>query len=263
VSGGLRWFLTFLGALAGGFIALAVYLGPNVLAFVFHEDRRTEPFVMVHLIELANPSDPSLPPAELAGAAFGVGKNQDGKLVWSARVDAIGEGTLQQRWTKLALVQYPSRAAYVDLVTGTDYRDAGDVRERWIARRAMLVGVGHTPRDADALTAPAAGVRYAARLLRFGSDRAEERYFAEWLKQDVAVVEEHHGTVAWEARLEPLVGEKDARYDHALIVSFPDGITLDEWWNDPQRATLQSLERRMMDGELVMLLTPEPVQGAS
>jgi uncharacterized protein (DUF1330 family) len=263
VSGGLRWFLTFLGALAVGFIALAVYLGPNVLAFVFHEDRRTEPFVMVHLLELTNPSDPSLPSTELAGAAFGIGKDQGGKLLWSARVDAIGEATLQQRWTTLALVRYPSRAAYVDLVTGTEYRNAGDVRERWIARRTMLVGVEHAPRDDDALTAPATGPRYAARFLRFGSDRAEERYFAEWLKQDIAVVEEHRGTVAWEAHLEPLVGDQDARYDHALIVSFPDGTALDEWWNDPQRATLQSLERRMMDGELVMLLTPAPLQGAS
>jgi hypothetical protein len=65
--------------------------------------------------------------------------------------------------------------------------------------------------------------------------------------------------VSWEARLDPLVGDAAARYDHVLIAGFPDDASLDEWIDDPQRATLQTLERRMMDAQLVMLLTPEPI----
>lgn len=253
MSGGLRWFLTFVGALVVGFIALAIYLGPNVLAFVFHEGRRTEPFVMVHLLELANPSDTSHTASEIADTAFGLGKDE-GKLVWSARVDAISEGTLHQQWTTLALVRYPSRAAYIDLVTGSEYRAAGKLRTQLIARSAMLVATPVAPIGDDI---HATELRYAARFLRFGSDRATERYLAEWLQQDVAVVKQHRGTVSWEARLDPLVGEQDARYDHVLIAGFPDNTALEEWSNDPQRATLQTLERRMMDAELVVLLTPE------
>jgi hypothetical protein len=257
LSVGLRWFLWFLAALTAGFVGLAFYLGPNVLGFLFHEGRRTEPFVMVHLLRVVDRSDTTYSASELSDAVFGLGKDQGGKLLWSAQVDGVAEGAMPDGWTSIALVRYPSRAAYVDLVTGVEYRKAADVRRRFLARSAMFVAAArasledHTTED---VTTP---LRYGARFLRFRSDRAAERYFAEWLEQDVGVVKAHHGGVAWEARLDTLVGDEADRYDHVLIAAFPDDASLDEWASDPHRATLQTLEKRLMESELVMTLTPE------
>jgi len=51
---GLIGFLAFLAVLLFGFGVAAYVLGPNVLAFVFHAERRTEPVVIVSLLDFAD-----------------------------------------------------------------------------------------------------------------------------------------------------------------------------------------------------------------
>jgi hypothetical protein len=255
VSVGLRWFLLFVAALVLGLMALAIYLGPNVLAFLFHEGRRTEPFVMVHLLQRQSPTATSADNAELADAVFGLRSDRGGKLLWSARVETVDSVSYDARWTSLALVRYASRAAYVDLVTASEYRAAGELRDRLLARSAMLVAAPRAPLEERVELG--AGTAYAARLLTFGTDGSAEKYFREWFQQDTAVVAQHGGVVAWEARLEAFVGDESDRFDHLLIAGFSDQAALEGWLDDPQRATLRTLERRLMKREVVMVLTPD------
>ena len=51
---GLIGFLGFLAVLLLGFGVAAYVLGPNVLAFIFHAERRTEPVVIVNLLDFAD-----------------------------------------------------------------------------------------------------------------------------------------------------------------------------------------------------------------
>ena len=54
MSRGLIGFLGFLVVLVFGLAVVAYLLGPNVLAFIFHGERRTEPVVIVSLLDFAD-----------------------------------------------------------------------------------------------------------------------------------------------------------------------------------------------------------------
>ena len=55
VSKGLRWFAIFCGMIVAAMVAVALYLGPNVLSFLFHDERDTAPFVMIDFVEFDLP----------------------------------------------------------------------------------------------------------------------------------------------------------------------------------------------------------------
>ena len=54
MSRGLIGFLAFLVVLSLLLGLVAYLLGPNVLAFIFHAERRTEPVVIVNLLDFAD-----------------------------------------------------------------------------------------------------------------------------------------------------------------------------------------------------------------
>jgi uncharacterized protein (DUF1330 family) len=62
-----------------------------------------------------------------------------GKLLWTGRPEQVLIGdTDADAWDMVALVSYPSRAAFIDMVTSPSYGDAHADRERGLDRTVLL-----------------------------------------------------------------------------------------------------------------------------
>jgi uncharacterized protein (DUF1330 family) len=62
-----------------------------------------------------------------------------GRVIWTGRPEnvLIGDGE-QDAWDLVALVSYPSRAAFIDMVTSSSYQEAHTHRERGLDRTVLL-----------------------------------------------------------------------------------------------------------------------------
>lgn len=61
-----------------------------------------------------------------------------GKIIWAGAADQILIGDPVQDWDTVALVQYPSRAAFVDMVSQPEYTEAHEDRERGVERTIIV-----------------------------------------------------------------------------------------------------------------------------
>jgi uncharacterized protein (DUF1330 family) len=67
-------------------------------------------------------------------------KARGGTIVWTGEAQAVALGLPEaHRWDYVALVRYPSRAAFVDMMTSADYARANVERENGCADHAIIV----------------------------------------------------------------------------------------------------------------------------
>lgn len=244
---GLIGFLMFLTVVVGGLAAVGYVLGPNVLAFVFHEDRRTAPVVMVNFLEFADADAEQRYRSEFGNPARGMIEALGGHRVWSARANDVVSGLMLDGFSWLELIEYPSRAAVIELVTSSDYRALRGARASALKRSALFAATQAMPFTDDGASA------YAVRLLA-GVDRdAIASYRAQATKEDDALLARHQGQLVWRADVDPLVVAGDQRFEAMLIYGFPDVDRRDAWVNDPARATLQTLQRRLFRRDVLLL----------
>ena len=66
-------------------------------------------------------------------------ESRGGKVIWTGRPETvlIGDGG-KDDWDLVALVSYPSRAAFIDMVTSSSYQEAHTHRERGLDRTVLL-----------------------------------------------------------------------------------------------------------------------------
>jgi uncharacterized protein (DUF1330 family) len=66
-------------------------------------------------------------------------KARGGSIVWTGVAEAVALGVAQaHRWDYVALVRYPSRAAFLDMMASPDYLAANVERENGCADHAIL-----------------------------------------------------------------------------------------------------------------------------
>ena len=66
-------------------------------------------------------------------------ESRGGKLLWTGRPEQVLIGDSDaDAWDMVALVSYPSRAAFIDMVTSPSYGDAHADRERGLDRTVLL-----------------------------------------------------------------------------------------------------------------------------
>jgi uncharacterized protein (DUF1330 family) len=79
-----------------------------------------------------------------------------GRVIWTGRPEHVLIGDPEaDAWDLVALVSYPSRAAFIDMVTSTSYEEAHTDRERGLDRTVLLAceplvnatATGPTPND--------------------------------------------------------------------------------------------------------------------
>lgn len=66
-------------------------------------------------------------------------KSRGGTIVWTGDAQAVALGRPDaHRWDYVALVRYPSRAAFLDMMTSADYAHANIERENGCADHAII-----------------------------------------------------------------------------------------------------------------------------
>jgi uncharacterized protein (DUF1330 family) len=66
-------------------------------------------------------------------------ESRGGKVIWTGRPENVLIGDSEaDDWDLVALVSYPSRAAFVDMVTSPKYEEAHTHRERGLDRTVLL-----------------------------------------------------------------------------------------------------------------------------
>lgn len=66
-------------------------------------------------------------------------KVRGGTIIWTGNAEGVALGVPDQhRWDYVALVRYPSRAAFLDMMTSPDYAAANVERENGCADHAII-----------------------------------------------------------------------------------------------------------------------------
>lgn len=66
-------------------------------------------------------------------------KARGGTIIWTGTAEAVALGEADQhRWDYVALVRYPSRAAFIDMMTSADYAAANVERENGCAAHTII-----------------------------------------------------------------------------------------------------------------------------
>jgi uncharacterized protein (DUF1330 family) len=146
----------------------------------FAHGAREGEVVMLNLLHFARPDDeaPAEQPGEDRTRSSGAGayreysdqvikmvESRGGKVLWTGRPEHVLIGdTGHDAWDMVALVSYPSRAAFMDMVTSPNYEKAHEHRERGLDRTVLLAcepllnalspgagaGAGHSDAETDA-----------------------------------------------------------------------------------------------------------------
>jgi uncharacterized protein (DUF1330 family) len=66
-------------------------------------------------------------------------ESRGGKVIWTGRPENVLIGDSEaDEWDLVAMVSYPSRAAFIDMVTSPKYEEAHEHRERGLDRTVLL-----------------------------------------------------------------------------------------------------------------------------
>jgi uncharacterized protein (DUF1330 family) len=71
-------------------------------------------------------------------AAIKMIKEQGGRLLWAGKADQILIGDLAQDWDQVLLVEYPSRKAFIEMVSKPEYNEAHKHRESGLERTIVV-----------------------------------------------------------------------------------------------------------------------------
>jgi uncharacterized protein (DUF1330 family) len=106
------------------------------------------PVVMLNLLKFKARADSGEASGEEAYRSYGdtavaMIEERGGSVIWAGRADQILIGDPAQDWDQVLLVQYPSRAAFLDMITQPSYQEAHAHRESGLERTVV---VACTPR---------------------------------------------------------------------------------------------------------------------
>jgi uncharacterized protein (DUF1330 family) len=76
--------------------------------------------------------------AKYGGAAIEMVEARGGKVLWMGRADQILIGDPAEDWDSVALVQYPSRKDFVEMVSTPEYEQAHEHRESGLERTIII-----------------------------------------------------------------------------------------------------------------------------
>jgi uncharacterized protein (DUF1330 family) len=115
----------------------------------FAQGRQEGEVVMINLLHFDRPdSTEGDAPGESSGQdayrdysaqVIKMVEERGGKLIWTGRPEQVLIGDVDtDAWDMVALVSYPSRAAFIDMVTSPSYGKAHADRERGLDRTVLL-----------------------------------------------------------------------------------------------------------------------------
>ncbi len=105
------------------------------------------PVVMLNLLKF-KPREGKLEYGKYGDAAVQMVEARGGKLLWMGRADQVLIGDPNEDWDAIALVQYPSRKAFIEMVSTPEYERAHEHRASGLERTVLIAC---TPRPGGAL----------------------------------------------------------------------------------------------------------------
>jgi uncharacterized protein (DUF1330 family) len=101
------------------------------------------PVVMLNLLKFKAKSDDGSSTGAVEYGKYGdavvtMVEARGGKILWMGRADQTLIGDPTEDWDAVALVQYPSRAAFIDMATSKDYEAAHEHREAGLERTVLI-----------------------------------------------------------------------------------------------------------------------------
>jgi uncharacterized protein (DUF1330 family) len=121
-------------------------ISPNRAAFEQLGQRSDDgPVVMLNLLAFKADGG-SREYSQYAQSVVSMIETRGGKLLWSGRPDQVLIGNPESNnWDLVALVQYPSRRAFIEMVTSPEYHTAHTHREGGL-ERTVLIACDPNPR---------------------------------------------------------------------------------------------------------------------
>ena len=118
----------------------------------------TGPVVMINLLKFraGNGADetPGVEEYRRYGdTALEMVEHQGGRLLWAGTGDQVLIGDVDQDWDAVLLVEYPSRSAFIAMVSSPEYLEAHAHRERAL-ERTVVIACTPAPFDAPLGTNP-------------------------------------------------------------------------------------------------------------
>ena len=101
------------------------------------------PVVMLNLLKFKAKADSGASSGEEAYRSYGdtavtMIEERGGQVIWAGRADQILIGDPAEDWDQVLLVQYPSRAAFLDMVSQPTYQEAHEHREAGLDRTVVV-----------------------------------------------------------------------------------------------------------------------------
>ena len=117
---------------------------PNKAQFIELMEAPDEgPVVMLNLLKFKKQAEGSEGSGaseynKYSDAAVQMVEARGGKVLWMGRADQILIGDPTEDWDSVALVQYPSRKDFVEMVSSPDYEKAHEHRESGLERTLLI-----------------------------------------------------------------------------------------------------------------------------
>ena len=96
------------------------------------------PVVMLNLLKFKPTRAASEEYGKYGDSAVQMVEARGGKVLWMGKVDQTLIGDRRRDWDAIALVQYPSRKAFIEMTTSTEYDAAHEHREGGLERTVLL-----------------------------------------------------------------------------------------------------------------------------
>ena len=126
---------------AGG-LPLGSAITPNLEQFQqLAASSATGPVVMINLLKFRNGDGEASGVEEYrryGDVALEMIEHQGGRLLWAGTGDQVLIGDPEQAWDAILLVEYPSRAAFIEMVSSPEYLEAHAHRERALERTVVI-----------------------------------------------------------------------------------------------------------------------------
>jgi uncharacterized protein (DUF1330 family) len=222
-------FLVFLAVLLVGFAIASWWVGPAMVTLAFDEDRRNQPYYLVHLITLEDDSGYFQSLGQLL-------REEEAQLLWRGGLAMLHAGRSEDELRDLAFIEFSQGGGVVQMMTSSAYRDLT------AANAPILLG-------ATAAPGPIAQDETLLLWLFELTDRAAGDVVA-LLWESAAAYE---GQLVWSTAVDVLEGDRG--WSHLLLLAFPDGSAIEAWLGDPETATNRALLRRHYVSEALMELT--------
>jgi uncharacterized protein (DUF1330 family) len=101
------------------------------------QDQRPGEVVMLNLLKF-RPGGGSESYGTYGQAASKMVEERGGKVLWMGRAEHVVIGEEGDEWDAVALVSYPSKQAFVEMVTQPKYMEAHEHREQGLERTVLI-----------------------------------------------------------------------------------------------------------------------------